>query len=140
MYQAGALLQVEEKAASLPGLEDLSEAFGSESSTQAEIEILKSRSVVGTAATNLNLTSRAEPVFFPIIGDFMHRRFQPTDNSPIASALLGMRSFAWGGESIAVSRLEVHGELLGEPLILTVQGDNAFTLKTMTLVSSFREQ
>ena len=39
VYQAGAMLQVEEKAASLPGLEDLSEAFGSESSTQAEPKI-----------------------------------------------------------------------------------------------------
>ena len=68
VYQASALLQVEEKAASLPGLEDLSEAFGSESSTQAELEILKSRSVVGTAVTNLNLTTVAEPRFFPIIG------------------------------------------------------------------------
>ena len=37
IYQSSALLQVEEKAASLPGLEDLSEAFGSESSTQAEL-------------------------------------------------------------------------------------------------------
>ena len=40
-----------------------------------------------------------------------------------------MRSFAWGGESIAVSRLEVNGALLGEPLIITVKGDNAFTLQ-----------
>ena len=30
IYQAGALLQVEEKTASLPGLEDLAEAFASE--------------------------------------------------------------------------------------------------------------
>ena len=68
IYQAGAMLQVEEKAASLPGLEDLSEAFGSESSTQAELEILKSRSVVGTAVDNLGLTTGAEPLYFPVIG------------------------------------------------------------------------
>ena len=129
VYQAGALLQVEEKAASLPGLEDLSEAFGSESSTQAELEILKSRSVVGTAVTNLNLATLAEPVVFPIIGNFLHRSFNPTSANPLAPAPLGTRSFAWGGESIAVSRLEVNGALLGEPLIITVQAGDAFTLQ-----------
>ena len=45
VYQAGAMLQVEEKAASLPGLE-IYQRLGSESSTQAELEIIKSRSVV----------------------------------------------------------------------------------------------
>ena len=96
VYQASALLQVEEKAASLPGLEDLSEAFGSESSTQAELEILKSRSVIGTAVTNLNLTTVAEPLFFPIIGDFMHRRFKTSADSPFASAPLGLGALHGG--------------------------------------------
>ena len=129
VYQAGALLQVEEKAASLPGLEDLSEAFGSESSTQAELEILKSRSIVGTAVTNLNLTTVAEPKFFPIIGDFMHRRFSASSAKPVASAPLGLRSYAWGGESIAVSRLEVSQAMLGEPLIIIAGAGDSFTLE-----------
>ena len=97
VYQAGALLQVEEKAASLPGLEDLSEAFGSESSTQAELEIIKSRSVVGTSVTNLNLTIDAQPNFFPIIGDFLHRGYKASSDAPFASPFLGLSGYAWGG-------------------------------------------
>ena len=82
IYQAGAMLQVKEKAASLPGLEDLSEAFGSESSTQAELEILKSRAVVGTAVDNLGLTTSAEPIYLPIIGGYVARGFAPSSEQP----------------------------------------------------------
>ena len=128
VYQAGALLQVEEKAASLPGLEDLSEAFGSESSTQAEIEILKSRSVVGTAVTNLNLTVSAEPRLFPIFGDFMHRRFTPTAETPIAPPFLGLQRFAWGGEVISVDRFEVSAAMTEEVFTLQSEGSGRYTL------------
>ena len=129
VYQAGALLQVEEKVASLPGLEDLTEAFGSESSTQAELEILKSRSVIGTAVTNLNLTTVVEPRFFPIIGDFMHRRFKASSEMPFASAPFGLRRFAWGGESIKVTRFNVGRAFRGEKFTLTVESETSFTLE-----------
>ena len=126
VYQAGAMLQVEEKAASLPGLEDLSEAFGNESSTQAEIEILKSRSVVGTAVNNLNLTTTAYPIYFPYLGDYLARKFVPSDERPFASPFLGMSSYAWGGESIIVDRLDVQR---GGPDILTLVVANADSYK-----------
>ena len=122
VYQAGAMLQVEEKAASLPGLEDLSEAFGSESSTQAEIEIIKSRSVVGTAVDNLNLTTSVTPVYFPYIGDYLARKFAPSSDQPLASPFLGLGSYAWGGESISVDRFEVNR---GGPDELTLTAGNA---------------
>ena len=103
VYQAGAMLQVEEKAASLPGLEDLSEAFGSESSTQAELEIIKSRSVVGTAVENLSLTIAAEPNLFPAIGNFFSRRYVSLDESTTASPVLGLSAYGWGGRNCSRS-------------------------------------
>ena len=129
VYQAGALLQVEEKAASLPGLEDLSEAFGSESSTQAELEILKSRSVVGAAVKNLNLTVQAEPKLFPVIGDFVYRRFNSSEAQPLAPAFLGLGSYAWGGEQIEVDRFEVRDSMLGEAFTLTAGRADTYTLE-----------
>ena len=129
VYQAGALLQVEEKAASLPGLEDLSKAFGSESSTQAELEILKSRSVVGTAVTNLNLTIQAEPKLFPAIGDFVYRRFNASEAQPLASAFFGLGSYAWGGEKIEIDRFEVRDSMLGETFTLTAGRAGTYTLE-----------
>ena len=124
VYQAGAMLQVEEKAASLPGLEDLSEAFGSESSTQAELEIIKSRSVVGSAVDNLNLTTQVTPVYFPYIGDYLARKFVASSDQPFASPFLGLSSFAWGGESISVDRFEVDR---GGPDELTLSTGSAGT-------------
>ena len=128
VYQAGALLQVEEKAASFPGLEGLSEAFGSESSTQAELEIIKSRSVVGKAVTNLNLTISAEPKFFRVIGDFLHRRYVSSDEEPFANAVLGLSSYAWGGESIAVDRFDVARSLEGALFTVKVLGNSQYEI------------
>ena len=96
VYQAGAMLQVEEKAASLPGLEDLSEAFGTESSTQAEVEIIKSRSVVGTAVDNLNLTTKVTPVYFPYIGDYLARGFSSSDEQRFQITLFGFKFLCLG--------------------------------------------
>lgn len=119
IYEANALLQVEEKTPSLPGLEDLSEAFGSESSTEAEIEIIRSRSVVGTAITNLSFTTDAEPLFFPIFGNFSHRLYEGSAERPIASAPLGLYGYAWGGEAIQISIFEVSTKLKNEDFVLT---------------------
>lgn len=128
IYQAGAMLQVEEKAASLPGLEDLSEAFGSESSTQAELEIMKSRSVVGTAVENLSLTISAKPNVFPIIGNFFSRRFVSLDEETTASPVLGLASYGWGGEQIAVDRFDVPSSLVGVGFIIEAGNNGTYTL------------
>ena len=126
IYQAGALLQVEEKTASLPGLEDLAEAFASESSTQAELEIIKSRSVIGSAVDNLSLTTSVAPKRFPVIGDFLARRFAPTDEAPFREPMFGLDSYAWGGEVINMGRLEVDRALRGVALTLVAGGDGQF--------------
>ena len=117
IYQASAMLQVETKAASLPGLEDLTGGLGSDSSVPAELQILKSRSVVGTAVDNLGLTTNAAPVYFPYIGDYLARKYAPSPNAPFAAPFLGLGSYAWGGESISVDRFEV---TRGGPSVLTL--------------------
>ena len=128
VYQAGAMLQVEEKAASLPGLEDLSEAFGSESSTQAELEIIMSRSVVGTAVENLSLTVSAEPTLFPAIGNFFSRRYVSLDEETTASPLLGLASYGWGGEQIVVDRFDAPVLLEGVSFTIEAGRDGNYTL------------
>ncbi|MEK5745231.1 Wzz/FepE/Etk N-terminal domain-containing protein, partial [Acinetobacter variabilis] len=58
-YQVDALVQVEEnKGASAALLGDLSEMIEQKSPAQAEIEILKSRLVLGTVIDRLNLNIR----------------------------------------------------------------------------------
>ena len=128
IYQAGALLQVEEKTASLPGLEDLAEAFASESSTQAELEIIKSRSVIGASVDNLELRTNVTPKYFPYIGDFLARRFDASDETTFRGPLLGLKSYAWGGEQVTVGRLEVSRKLLGEALRLIAGKPGTFSV------------
>ena len=136
IYQASALIQVEEKAASLPGLEDLSEAFGSESSTQAELEILKSRSVVGNAVTNLKLTTRVQPHLFPLIGDYISRTFIPTDEQPYANALLDLHQYAWGGESITVELFDTRSSLFGETFWVTYLGGEDYYIENNSILGT----
>ena len=140
VYQASALLQVEEKAASLPGLEELSEAFGSESSTQAELEILKSRSVVGDAVTNLKLTTRVDPYFFPVIGDYSFRNFSSSEARQYSTAPFNLRQYAWGGESLVVGLFETSQRSLAKTFWITYLGGKDFLIEETTLQLSERGQ
>jgi len=126
IYQAEAMVQVESKVPSLPGLADLSSLSGSGSTmATTEVALLTSRAVVGTAVDELHLDISATPVRFPLVGDFIAKRFQPGTPDAVASPLFGMSSYAWGGEKIVVDRLEVPATLFDIPLTLVAAGDAA---------------
>src|SRR5690606_41567138 len=122
-YQANGMFQIEEKPSGVGSWLGDSEMFATSSPAVTEIELLKSRQVIGQAVDNLKLTIVAEPKFFPVIGPFMNRRFQAEPEQPVAGAFLGFDSFAWGGERIDVFQLEVPPAYEGEHLVL-VTGDN----------------
>src|SRR5690606_13426026 len=128
IYSANAIIQVEEKSAGVGSLLGDSELFTSTSAAVTEIELLKSRQVIGQAVDNLKLTIVAEPKLFPVIGSFMHRRFQPSAEEPIASPFLGFDSYAWGGERLDIFQLEVPDSYLNKPLTLTAGENGDFTL------------
>ncbi|MBR9907034.1 MAG: polysaccharide biosynthesis tyrosine autokinase [Gammaproteobacteria bacterium] len=73
VYQVDALIQVEKKSAGMPALGEMAEMFATESEAATEIEILKSRMVVGTVVDQLDLTIVKEPAYFPIWGRFYAR-------------------------------------------------------------------
>src|SRR5690606_37404583 len=87
----------EEKSSGVGSLLGDSELFPTTSAAVTEIELLKSRQVIGQAVDNLKLTIVAQPKLFPVIGAFMHRRYQPEPEQPVAEALMGFSSSAWGG-------------------------------------------
>ena len=125
-YRSDVLLQVEDKSKGIAGLDDLSSVFSEKTPADTEIEILRSRSLLGSVVDDLNLTVEAKPRTLPIVGGAFYRRY---DDDGIASPFLGLSSFAWGGERIIVSRLQVPDELLDEPLRLVSAEGNKFTLK-----------
>ncbi|SDR99697.1 tyrosine-protein kinase Etk/Wzc [Halopseudomonas xinjiangensis] len=129
IYQASALIQIEEKTgSSLSGLSELTDMFGSTSKAVTEIELLKSRAVIGQAVHNLKLDIIAEPRHFPAIGAWAARRFEPESLGDVAQPLFGLSSYAWGGEIIDVFQLDVPPRYLGEPLTLTAIDHASFEI------------
>ena len=128
VYQANALIQVEAKKNDPLGFSDVSSMLGKESPSATEIELIKSRKNIGAAVDNLDLDIEAQPNFFPLIGQFISRRFKPDAEQPVASPLLGMNSFAWGGEHLKLAELELPQELLGKKLTLISGEAGNFTL------------
>ena len=129
VYQANALIQIEEKSGNtLSGLGELSDMLGSTPEAVTEIELLKSRAVIGQAVDNLKLDIIVEPHYFPIIGRWMARRYQPETKGEIASPLLGFDSFAWGGENVDIFQLDVPSSYLSKPLELVAGENNTYTL------------
>ncbi len=122
IFKADALVQVEESGGADP-LQDLTAMFSGETPAEAEIEILRSRSVVADAVKALRLDIHARPMHAPLVGGFFARRH--SDEAP-ASPLLGMGSYAWGGERIDVRSLEVPRGLEGEDLVLVADSVDGF--------------
>ncbi|KLV03977.1 tyrosine protein kinase [Photobacterium aquae] len=73
VYKADALIQVEQKKSGMPALGEMGELFAGESSATTEIEIIKSRMILGKTVDKLNLTTVVEPVYLPIIGKGLAR-------------------------------------------------------------------
>lgn len=128
VYQANALIQVEPKKNDPLGFSDINTLLGKESPSATEIELIKSRTNIGAAIDNLQLDIDVEPNYFPLIGEFIARRFNPESENAVASPLLGMNSFAWGGEELKLSTLELPTELLGKELTLITGEANSFIL------------
>ncbi|MFL7053059.1 polysaccharide biosynthesis tyrosine autokinase [Vibrio cyclitrophicus] len=70
IYKADALIQIEEKSSggisSMVG--DMGELFSQESSATTEVEIIKSRMILGETVDKFNLTTVTEPSYAPIVG------------------------------------------------------------------------
>ena len=110
IYKADALIQIEQKSSggisAMVG--DMGELFSQESSATTEIEIIKSRMILGDTVDKFNLTTVTSPTYFPIVGKGLAR-------------LSGEQS------SIQVSRftLPPHAEAMQHTLV--VEGPDAQT-------------
>ncbi len=114
VYQATAMIQVEESSPSVPGLDDMASMFEGTSEAITEIELLKSRTVLGEAIDNLKLDTVVEPKYFPLIGGYFSRKFTPLSENQLAEPMFGASSYAWGGEILDLFRFEVPQGLVGE--------------------------
>ncbi len=126
IYRADALVQVEDKKSAkggLAALRDVEAVLGDATSVAAELEILRSRMILGRVVDRLNLTVQAEPHHFPVFGRALARRHAGEEP---AEPLFGLSGYGWGGERIAVQSLEVAPYLMGQSLTLVAQDDGGY--------------
>lgn len=124
IYKADALLQVEEKSSGMPGIGEMGELFTQESSASTEIEVIRSRYVLGATVDALNLDIQVEPKLLPIIGGYFYRKHK--SNMP-AKPLLSS-SFALGGEKIYVNSFTVGRQLVEQELTLVKGNGSEYSL------------
>lgn len=106
VYRANALVQVESgKSAFSAEFDNVASLFGKQApEVEGEMELLRSRMVLGRAVDGLRMTVHAEPRYFPVIGRAIARRHS---GNGLAHPLFGLAEFAWGGERIDVACFEV---------------------------------
>lgn len=125
VYQSNILIQVEQNTGMANGMlgAELGALLGEGSSTAAEMEILRSRLVIGQAVNELKLDIHATPKYIPIIGRWLARH----SDSVSKPGFLGMAGYVSGNEAITVSQLTLPAILEGKPLKLIVT-DNGYEL------------
>jgi tyrosine-protein kinase Etk/Wzc len=126
VYQANALLQVEDKKTSgLTALADLQPLLGDSVSIAAQLEILNSRMILGKVVDQLKLDIEARPHYMPVFGRAIARRHA---EASLATPLFGFDRYAWGGERIQVESLQVRPDLLGTELMLRAGKSGTYQL------------
>lgn len=124
VYQADSLIQVEQNDATTNNaLGEMAALFNVQSPASAEIEILRSRLVVGRAVDNLRLHLSARPDYLPFVGQWLASRAKDLTEP----GFLGMDGYVWGTESIQLDRLDMPAELEGTQLTL-IATEGGYTL------------
>ncbi len=134
-YQANAMLQVEtdQSTSPLQGIDSqLRELAGKNSGlAEAEMQIMKSRSVLGDTVHDLHLNLVAKPAYLPVIGQAIARRRQPDPKAdPPAKAGQGgwLSNHAWFPTTIKVTRFDMPDALLGKAFTLRALGGGRYAL------------
>lgn len=115
LYRTDILVQVEDingDASAGRLATNISPIFDAKLVAAAEIELLRSRMVVGKAVDDLRLDIEAAARYFPLIG----RGLASFSSGLSTPGLFGWGGFAWGKESISVARLEVPPQMEGSKI------------------------
>ncbi|WP_018881378.1 polysaccharide biosynthesis tyrosine autokinase [Thioalkalivibrio sp. ALE30] len=117
IYRADALVQVEDMGRFSSPLANVREMLGQEPRVEAELQILRSRMVLGRAVDQESLDLEVTPQRMPVVGDYLVRRGMERP------AFAG--SSVWAGESINVGEFRVSQAYEGQTFTLEVlDGDH----------------
>lgn len=130
IYQATAMVQVEQQVQNLPQLSALSQTLATASpEATTETNLITSRMVIGQAVDKLHLTVEVSPRRFPVLGSLYAKHFVKSNPGKLASPVLGMNDYDWGGSKLQVFRLDVPDDLLDKPLRLIAGEGGVYVLQ-----------
>jgi tyrosine-protein kinase Etk/Wzc len=130
VFEANTLIQVEDNMGNNKSL--LGEAAGLvdvKTATSAEMEILRSRLVIGQAVDSARLYIDARPRYLPVIGAALARRTHELSNPGFP----GFPGYVTGAEAITVPAFDVPKGLEGSPFLLTAGANGSYVLTHPTL-------
>ncbi|CAM8832277.1 CobQ/CobB/MinD/ParA nucleotide binding domain protein [Burkholderia pseudomallei] len=127
-YRAEALLRIQTKpGASISALSDVSGTISNGPSANDESEVLTSRAIVGAAIEQIGANLEIRTLdHFPLIGRLLASGHANDDK--LASPLLGLSGFAWGGEKLKLGEFSLPDAALGEKFRLVAGDDGQWSL------------
>ena len=125
IYEANLLVQVEDASSSARSiLGDAASLVDGKTPATAEIEILRSRMVLGQAVDKTLLYIDAKPRYLPLVGNWMARRAHGLSEP----GFMGLRGYVSGTESISAVAFSVPTMLEGTRFRLTAAGGGRYVV------------
>jgi tyrosine-protein kinase Etk/Wzc len=131
MYETNVAVQVEDSGNSAGSFlgDAASSLLSVKTPAAGEIEIIKSRAILGQAVENTKLYISAVPRYAPIVGSWLARR--ATDLSD--PGFMGLAGYVTGTEKIMVPQFDVPADFEEKQFTLTVGPDNRYELSNPVL-------
>ena len=124
VYESNILIQVEDTEGSKGVLAEAGAAFEFKTPSSAEMEIIRSRMIIGQAVEATKLNISAVPRYVPFVGGWMARRATELSDP----GFLGFGGYVSGTERIVVPQFNVPGGMEGMPFMLTAKAGGQYTL------------
>lgn len=126
IFQADALVQVEKKSGTISGA-NMAQMLGGSggSSTSTEIEILRSRLILGQVVDQTDLDVAVQPVSLPVIGNWVRRK------GITRPELMEGQRHVWAGEILRIDELVASHDSGTLQMTLVSQGKGRYELKDL---------
>ncbi len=127
VYESNMTLLIEETSpnATKNVLSEASSLFETKKSTVAEMELLRSRTVIGPVVDTLRLSVHVQPKYFPLVGAALASL---SDGELARPGIFGYGGYAWGAERAQVSSFNAQGALQQRTFVITATGDTTYRL------------
>lgn len=126
IYQSNLLVQVEDSAPDAKNfLGDTANLFDVKTPASGEIQIIRSRMIIGGAVEATRLYIEARPRYIPVIGEWLSRRAKGLSEP----GFLGLGGYVSGTEAIDIAKFDVPAVLEDQkPFTITAQTSGEYIL------------